>query len=76
MTDYFVDLSAASNGTGTSASLWNQVTATELTNVNAGGKSWFSRYSPTVGTKLITWKANTDDINRITYIGWPKLGDF
>jgi hypothetical protein len=75
MTDYFIDLTADSNGDGSSTSPWNQLTTTEHTTISGGDNLWFRRCAPGIGTSLITWLAGPDNTNRINYIGWPLEGD-
>ena len=75
MSDYFVDLSASSNGDGSSGSPWNQFTSTENSSVSGGDYVWFRRVDPGDNNKLIAWKAGTDATTRINYVGWPLEGD-
>lgn len=75
MANYYVDFSAGSNGTGTAASPWNVFTSTQSAGVTVGDRVWFRRYIVAADTKFIAWKAGTDTLNRITYIGWPIAGD-
>ena len=75
MANYYVDFSAGTNGTGTAASPWNVFTSTQSAGVTVGDRVWFRRYVIAADTKFIAWKAGTDTLNRITYIGWPIAGD-
>ena len=71
MADWYVDLSASSNGDGSTSSPWNQFTSTENASVNAGDRVWFRRIT---SSKTLSLKAG-DTNNSIYYIGWPKPGD-
>jgi len=75
MADYYVDFTRGTNGTGTAAAPWNVFTSTQNAGVSAGDKVWFRRCTVAVNTKVIAFKAGTDNLNRITYIGWPLVGD-
>lgn len=75
MVDYFVDLIASTNGNGTTASPWNQFTATENAGVIDGDNIWFRRVVPAVNTKIVIYKGATSPSSKINYIGWPKEGD-
>lgn len=70
MTDFFVDLSAGTNGTGTFASPWNRLTS--VTGVTAGAdKVWVRRVSFSDTATHINWAVPAN----VPIIGWPISGD-
>lgn len=72
MADWYVDLSASTNGDGSTSSPWNDFTSTENASVNAGDRVWFRR---TDTGEYISGFKEGDVNNPIYYIGWPKEGD-
>lgn len=67
MANYFIDLSAATNGTGTAVDPYNVITTAMLV---PGNTYWLRRSEPaTVSTLTIVVPSN------VMLIGWPKVGD-
>ena len=66
--EYFIDLSAPTNGTGTAAAPFNTFTGL----VYASDQRYWIRRTTTPYTDII----NLGAVTNLELIGWPKLGDY